>query len=132
MQGIIKEAKIGREPCYLAYTVQTMLEIKKYLKAEDGEEKDLIDALGDVSAEGFKPFCGIAGCMARGGELLRRSLGYEKGIVYTEERIRAQLLPSELADLKIACMDAALAGMRREHEPEETDLGLAELEKKTA
>lgn len=122
---------IGGKEYPLAYTVQAMMEVKRILTSEEGEEKELTEAVFDESSGAYPTFCQILSAIQNAGELYRRYAGHEKGPVLTKEQVQAVLLPWELVEAKKAVMEAVLAGLQREEPEEEVDEGLAELEKKT-
>lgn len=99
------------------------------------------DAFGGSSAyfentkgdgrEVYATVCKAASILSEQGELIRRSLGYDKGPILTEEQALILAAPMEAARLRKAVMDAILAGYGREIEDDEdVDMGLLELERK--
>lgn len=105
---------------------------------------DIYDRLGDAGSitghiagggrEAFENTCFFLTALAEQGELFRRHMGYDRGPVPTEELFRVGLQPLEAAAAKGAVLKAIAAGFARETEEEtgEADLGLLELQKKTA
>lgn len=104
----------------------------------------IYDRLGDTdsvarhitgnSKAAFENTCFYLAVLAEQGELLRRHMGYDREPIPSEELFRVGLRPLEAATAKGAILEAIAAGFAREAaaEPKETDLGLLELQKKTA
>lgn len=128
MDKLIKDIIIGDKVYHLGYTVQTMTEVNDILKQDDSASLELVDVI--LTDKYFDEFCEILSAMIRAGELYRRHQGYEKESILSPEDIKALLMPAELIDVRTSCMEAVLAAFRREEDNSETDLGLAQLEKK--
>lgn len=127
--GLIKDITVRGRQYHLAYTVKCMVEVEDFL-CQSGDKQDLIEVLSNP-VEHFELFCKILTEMAKAGEILNRIENLEKGEVPKNENIMLYgLMPSEIPMVSLAALDALVAGMNREHEEEEIDLGLAELEKK--
>lgn len=130
MKDIIRQVEIDGQPVFLAYTVRAMLDINRLLKQEDGEAKELVQVvLGDDPAD-YELFFDIVEILNSAAAALRQSRGFEVDKVRTAEDIINTASPKEYIELKKACMDAILAGLGREEDNSEADMGLAELEKK--
>lgn len=81
--------------------------------------------------EAFGAVCKAVAILAEQGELARRALGYEAGLILTEETVRVCATPMETVTLRNAALKAITAGYGREVESDEpVDLGLIELEQK--
>ena len=63
-------------------------------------------------------------------ELARRYEGYDKGETPDEERLRATIMPYDVITMRQSVLEALMRGYKRDVSEEETDLGLAELQKK--
>lgn len=130
MKDIIKQTEIDGKTISLAYTVTAMMGINRILKQENGESLELVPViLGDDPAM-FENFTEIIEVLNYSAELLKKSRGMKAGEIMSAEQIRASLMPKEYIILKTTAMDAILAGLGREENHSDIDLGLAELEKK--
>lgn len=130
MKDIIKQTEIDGKTISLAYTVTAMMGINRILKQENGESLELVPViLGDDPAM-FETFTEIIEVLNYAAELLKKSRGMKAGEIMSAEQIRASLMPKEYITLKTTAMDAILAGLGREENHSDIDLGLAELEKK--
>ncbi len=122
------KAVIGGKEVEFSYTVAAMFEINGVL----GEE-DLYEILMDMGGKKFGKFCDILGILSKCAANAREAEGSEqKNRVVTSEELKACMSPAEYIACKKAAMDAVLLGYGREiaDGEEETDIGLAELEKK--
>ena len=120
----IKITLAGREQ-YLAFTGEAMFQIQEQF----GTAPELLDVVSKNTREGLDVTCKAAAILAEQGELARRHLGYDKSTIVDADAIRATILPSEIAALKLAIPAAMELGYGREvkEENDEVDLGLAEL-----
>lgn len=119
---------------HLALTVEAMFQLDE----EFGGSQGLADALQAGGRDGFAAACRAAAILAEQGELARRSLGYDPEPIVDADEVKvfmANMMPSDLNELRTAIIAAITLGYGREVEPEndEVDLGLAELnaQKKT-
>lgn len=99
-----------------------------------GEEGSLIDHIQGRGKPAFDATCWLLAKLAEQGELVRRYQGHAKQPIPTQERFAALLRPRDVPAAKAAIIQAAALGFAREEDggEDEVDLGLAELEKKTA
>ena len=102
MNDIIKQAMIDGNTVNLAYTVRAMMDVNRILKQENGDNLELVNVV----------------------------FGDDLTTLDSFAKVLDSTSPSELLELKKACMSAILAGLGREEQSNEIDLGLAELEKK--
>ena len=130
MKDIIRTAVIDGHEISMAYTVTAMIAINKLLKQDDGESLELVPVILGDDPDTFELFTEIVEILNYSGELLRKSRGLDDDEPLSAARIRAALSPKDLLTLKKAAMDTILAGLGREENNSEVDMGLAELEKK--
>lgn len=130
MNDIVKQTLIDGNPVNLAYTVRAMMDINRVLKQDGDESLDLVNVVLNDDLTTLQTFASVVEILNYSGELLRTSRGLECGRLVTADKVLDSTTPLELVELKKACMSAILAGLGREEQNSETDLGLAELEKK--
>jgi hypothetical protein len=130
MKDIIRTAVIDGHEIRMAYTVTAMIAINKLLKQDDGESLELVPVILGDDPDTFELFTEIVEILNYSGELLRKSRGLDDGESLSAARIRAALSPKDLLTLKKEAMDTIIAGLGREENNSEVDMGLAELEKK--
>lgn len=130
MKDIIKQTEIDGKTISLAYTVTAMMGINRILKQENGESLELVPVILGDDPVMFETFTEIIEVLNYAAELLKKSRGMKAGEIMSAEQIRASLMPKEYITLKTTAMDAILAGLGREENHSDIDLGLAELEKK--
>lgn len=94
------------------------------------ENRQLGEIVQDNTAEGFVNLCRVFCLLAEQGELARRYEGYDKGETPDEERLRAAVMPYDVITMRQSVLEALMRGYKRDVPEEETDLGLAELQKK--
>lgn len=98
-----------------------------------GTEGFLTDALERSGKEGFEAVCMFLAKLSEQGELWRRWQGMERGPFFPEQWFRVHLAPHDVAPARAAILEAVRLGFAREaEEPHDVDLGLLELQKKTA
>ena len=94
------------------------------------ENRQLGEIVQDNTAEGFVNLCRVFCLLAEQGELARRYEGYDKGETPDEEQLRAAVMPYDVIAMRQSVLEALMRGYKRDVPEEETDLGLAELQKK--
>lgn len=94
------------------------------------ENRQLGEIVQDNTAEGFVNLCRVFCLLAEQGELARRYEGYDRGETPDEERLRAAVMPYDVIAMRQSVLEALMRGYKRDVPEEETDLGLAELQKK--
>lgn len=94
------------------------------------KDRQLGEIVQDNTAEGFVNLCRVFCLLAEQGELARRYEGYDKGETPDEERLRASVMPYDVIAMRQSVLEALMRGYKRDVPEEETDLGLAELQKK--
>ena len=99
-----------------------------------GYEDFITKHIEGQSKASFENTCWLLCKLAEQGELVRRWQGLERGPIVPVEYFRAHLRPLEVAGAKDAIREAITLGFSREEERERLvrDLGLEELQKKTA
>ena len=99
-----------------------------------GYEEFITKHIEGQSKASFENTCWLLCKLAEQGELVRRWQGLERGPIVPVEYFRAHLRPLEVAGAKDAIREAITLGFSREEERERLvrDLGLEELQKKTA
>ena len=88
----------------------------------------------EPTVEGWKNLCWLAALMASQGELPRRNRGEDPQPMLTVEEVQRTACPMDVIRMRAAIREAYFKGFEREtaSEEEEIDLGLLELQKKTA
>lgn len=111
---------------YLAFTVNAMFRTNDLLK----EGEDIMSLMGGGSD--FGRFCKAVNILAECGAQARESKGQPRPAVPAAEELSARMTPEEYLVIKREMINAILLGYGREvvDAEEETDLVLAELEKK--
>lgn len=98
-----------------------------------GTDGFLTDALEGSGKQSFEAVCTFLAKLSEQGELWRRWQGMERGPILPEAWFRVHLAPRDVAAAKRAILEAVRLGFAREaEEPHDIDLGLLELQKKTA
>lgn len=99
-----------------------------------GYEEFITKHIEGQSKASFENTCWLLCKLAEQGELVRRWQGLERGPIVPVEYFRAHLRPLDVAGAKDAIREAITLGFSREEERERLvrDLGLEELQKKTA
>lgn len=99
-----------------------------------GYEGFLTKHIEGQSKASFENTCWLLAKLAEQGELVRRWQGLDRGPIAPEQYFRANLKPLDVAGAKDAIREAISLGFSREeeHERRVRDLGLEELQKKTA
>lgn len=113
---------------HLAFTVNAMFQITDML--EDGEE--IMNVIDGSGAGGFQRFCRAVSILAGCGAQAAEAEGLPRPAVPGAEELCACMQPAEYIGIKKETLKAVLLGYGQElkDEDEETDVGLAELEKK--
>ena len=130
MNDIIKQAMIDGNTVNLAYTVRAMMDVNRVLKQENGDNLELVNVVFGDDLTTLDSFAKVVEILNYSAELLRVSRGCKPDALVNADKVLDSTSPSELLELKKACMSAILAGLGREEQSNEIDLGLAELEKK--
>lgn len=99
-----------------------------------GYEGFLTKHIEGKDKKSFENTCWLLAKLAEQGELVRRWQGLDRGPIVPVEYFRAHLRPLDVAGAKDAIREAITLGFSREEERERLvrDLGLEELQKKTA
>lgn len=99
-----------------------------------GYEGFLTKHIEGKDKQSFENTCWLLAKLAEQGELVRRWQGLERGPIVPVEYFRAHLRPLDVASAKDAIRETITLGFSREEERERLvrDLGLEELQKKTA
>ena len=130
MNDLIRQAMIDGKAVNLAYTVRAMMDVNRILKQENGDNLELVNVVFSDDLTTLDSFAKVVEILNYSAELLRVSRGCKPEVLVNADRVLDSTSPSELLELKKACMSAILAGLGREEQNNEIDLGLAELEKK--
>lgn len=128
--------KIGKYEIGLLYNGYAHYDLKERLGGdpfsalfphltEDSEEYAPMDL------NRFDSMCLALSVMCTQYELQRRTEGYDHQDIPTLSYIKSHLKIRQIAEANIEIMAAINDGMQQENEPEEVDLGLLELQKKT-
>lgn len=99
-----------------------------------GYESFLTQHIEGKDKKSFENTCWLLAKLAEQGELVRRWQGLERGPIVPPEYFKTHLRPLDVAGAKDAIREALSLGFSREEEREKRvrDLGLEELQKKTA
>ena len=99
-----------------------------------GYEEFITKHIEGQSKASFENTCWLLAKLAEQGELVRRWQGLERGPIVPPEYFKTHLRPLDVAGAKDAIREALSLGFSREEEREKRvrDLGLEELQKKTA
>ena len=99
-----------------------------------GSKGFVTDHIKGTGKKSFSATCWMLAKLAEQGELVRRYQGHDRGEIPTEQMLQVMLRPSDVAAAKVAIRYAVVLGFAREEEDEdqEIDMGLIELQKKTA
>lgn len=120
------EAVFQGETYHLLFNGNAMFSVQELFG-----DAEMTEAIFAPTVDGMdalaKAFC----LLAEQGELARRYDGYDAKDIPDAERVRLMARPVDLPGLRAAVMKAILKGYGREVEEAETDIGLAELQKKT-
>lgn len=124
--------KIGKYDISLLYNANAHFELKERL---DGDPFDKLFPRSEddktTDGERFERICIALSVMVAQNELWRRTEGYDRQDIPSLSYIKSHLKITQIADSTMEIMTAMADGMRQENEPEEVDLGLVELQKKT-
>ena len=133
-----KMMKIGKYDINLLYNGYAHFELRErlggdpfsalfpYSKGEDDEK-----AYEPMNIEIFNNVCLAISIMCTQYELLRRTEGYDHQDIPSLSYIKSHLKFTQVAEATVAIMTAMSEGMKQDNAPEEVDLGLVELQKKT-
>ena len=119
------KAKVCGQTYHLLFNGYAM-----YAGMEAFGDRSLAEVIQENSMQGFMDLCKVFCLLGEQGELARRYEGYDPGKLPDEEELRLHAAPFDILAMRQACIEAVTAGFRREVEAAETDLGLAELQKK--
>ena len=99
-----------------------------------GNKGFVTDHIKGTGKKSFSATCWILAKLAEQGELVRRYQGHAHGKFPSEQMFRTMLKPMQVHEAKLAIHTAVALGFTREdaEEEPEVDLGLIELQKKTA
>ena len=99
-----------------------------------GTKGSITDHINGTGKKSFSATCWMLAKLAEQGELVRRYQGHDRGEIPTEQMLQVMLRPSDVAAAKVAIRYAVVLGFKRDEDPEdqEIDVGLLELQKKTA
>ena len=99
-----------------------------------GDKGFVTDPIKGTGKESFEATCWMLSKLAEQGEMVRRYQGCDHGKFPTAQMFRATLSPLDVMEARKAICEAVALGFRREvrDEDEEVDVGLLELQKKTA
>ena len=121
--------KIGGKTRFLNYSVAVMFDMHDKF----GTIQDALDLIAQDGRKSFEAVKWFAVQMANDAELCRRDEGYKPAPMTKESDISIRMSPLDYEELKSAVIDAITLGYHRETKNEdETDLGLAELQRKKA
>lgn len=102
-----------------------------FFNAQERYPDGLAQEVFKEGKEGLDALCWALEELSTQGDLVRRSLGYDKGEILTAEVAMAQLKANDVPKAKLLVLDALKRGMGEADEEDEVDLVLMELQKKT-
>lgn len=126
--------KIGKYDIQLLYNGYAHFELRERLGGDVFTQLFPQDKEGNalpMDMDRFDKICTAISVMATQNELLRRTEGYDHQDIPSLTYIKSHLKYTQVSEVIALIMDAMVDGMSQEHEPDEVDLGLAELQKKT-
>lgn len=100
-----------------------------------GPDEPLLSHLEGATKKSFDALCWMLAKFAEQGELVHRYQGHKPEQIPSEAFFRANLAAMDVAPAKLVAQAVIRLGFRRDEESpedEDLDLGLQELEKKTA
>lgn len=120
---------LGGAECWLLYNIDAYLTL-------NAKYENVVEKINEgASAESVERLADCVAVMAEQGELLRRSLGYDKQRIVSADIVRATITPRRFIELRDAVMRAMVQGLAYDKDDDEDsgdiDLTLLELEKKT-
>jgi hypothetical protein len=118
--------KIGENKYYMVYNAEAHFQtLEKF--GEDAYKTVLLP-----TREGWDAAVEIAAIALEQGELCRRAVGHDRGVIPTVLTLKAFTSLGDVVFFKNKVLEAMTAGLNREVADDgEVDEGLAELEKKT-
>lgn len=130
--------KIGKYDINLLYNGYAHFELRERLGGDpfsalfpyklDEDDKKEYEPL---TIERFENVCTALSIMCTQYELQRRTEGYDHQDIPSLSYIKTHLQVNQVIEATAAIMNAMVEGLHQDNEPEEVDLGLAELQKKT-
>ena len=126
--------KIGKYDINLLYNANAHFELKEKLGGDTFAQLFPQDEEGKpipMNAERLDKLCIALSVMVLQHELWRRTEGYDHQDIPSLSYIRSHFRYTQIAEALSLVMEAMVEGMKQENEPEEIDLGLVELQKKT-
>lgn len=115
----------GREH-FLLFNGYAMFQIQERFETES----KMLEQISARTAAGFDSLCDVLLLLMEQGELARRYEGHEPCKLPDKEELQVIISPLECVEMQKAVLKTILAGIGREVEEAEKDLGLAELEQK--
>lgn len=123
------EVNIYGRTCHLRLTSAALYDIYEHF----GKENGAFENIEGANKASFDAICWYFAKLSEQGELTRRFQGYEPREIITEAEVKLLLTPGDLPKAKLAVLQAMQKGFGREVEDDEPiDIGLLELQKKTA
>lgn len=130
--------KIGKYDINLLYNGYAHFELRERLggdpfsalfpyTTDENDEKEY----EPMNLERFNNICTALSIMCTQYELLRRTEGYDHQEIPSLSYIKSHLKFNHVAEATVEIMKAMSEGMKQDNEPDEVDLGLVELQKKT-
>lgn len=123
------EVNIYGRTCHLRLTSAALYDIYERF----GKDKSVFDHVAGTDKEAFDALCWYFAKLSEQGELSRRAQGHEPKEIITAGEVKLLLTPADLPKVKLAVIRSLQEGFGREVEDTEPiDIGLLELQKKTA
>lgn len=120
--------EFGGNTYYLCFNGIAMFEINELLG-----DKQIVDLLTDNTIQGYRMSCEVLAILSEQGEAVRKYLGYDTQKPLTADEILSLAAPADVLSMKSAIMQAVAVGYGKEiGEDDEVDIGLIEIQKKTA
>lgn len=123
------EVHIYGRTCHLRLTSAALYDIYEHF----GKDKSAFENIEGTDKAAFDAICWYFAKLSEQGELSRRMQGHEARDIITKEDVKVLLTPGDFPAAKLAVLRAMQQGFGREVEDDEPiDIGLLELQKKTA
>lgn len=124
--------KIGKYDVGLLYNANAYFELKERLGGEPFDQLFPPSEDNQMDIARFEYICIALSEMITQNELWRRTEGYDRQDIPSLSYIKSHLKFNQIAESLTELMNAMVDGLHQDNEPEEVDLGLVELQKKTA
>ena len=125
---MIKTARVelGDQAYHLFYSIRAMIDVEEACGA------DFLDKIASGGSSGAETTVKAFTILATEGELARRRMGYDPGVMPDEDRLMLDSTPGDWLRMRTAIQSAVLVGLDQEFpSTDDVDLILLEYQKKT-